>query len=149
MPDRMPDDTMPDERETPDPVELVRRSFEPINGRDVEATMSFYAPDSVWDMSLVGLGTYEGLAEIRAFFEDWVAAYDDFEIEPEEILGFGSGIVLAVIRQTARPVGSSADVELRYASLSTWEDGVNVRTTNYADLGEAHAAAKRLARERG
>jgi ketosteroid isomerase-like protein len=132
-----------------DPVELVRRSFEPINGRDVEATMNFYGPDSVWDMSLIGLGTYEGPAAIRDFFEDWVAAYDDFEIEPEEILDFGNGIVLAVVRQTARPVGSNADVEVRYASVSTWEDGVNVRTTNYADRGEAWLAARRLAGQRG
>jgi ketosteroid isomerase-like protein len=140
---------MADEPATPDPVELVRRSFEPINGRDVEATMNFYSPDSIWDMSLIGLGTYEGLVEIRDFFEDWVAAYDDFEIEPQDILDFGNGIVLAFIRQTARPVGSSADVELRYASVSTWKDGVNVRTTNYADLGEARVAAQRLAEQRG
>jgi ketosteroid isomerase-like protein len=140
---------MPDERATPDPVELVRRSFEPINGGNVEATMNFYGPDSVWDMSLVGLGTYEGLAAIRDFFEDWVAAYEDFEIEPEEIVDFGNGIVLAVVSQTARPIGSSADVELRYASVSTWKDGVNIRTTNYADLGEARAAAQRLAARRG
>lgn len=111
--------------------------------------MNFYAPDSVWDMSLIGLGTYEGLVAIRDFFEDWVAAYEDFEIEPEEVLDFGNGIVLAVIRQTARPVGSSAAVELHYASVSTWEEGVNVRTTNYADLGEARLAAQRLAKQRG
>ncbi|HXW58406.1 MAG TPA: hypothetical protein VEJ23_02895 [Solirubrobacteraceae bacterium] len=31
----------------------------------------------------------------------------------------------------------------------TWRDGLIVRTTNYADLDEARAAAERLAKERG
>jgi ketosteroid isomerase-like protein len=126
----------------------VRRSFEPINSGDIEATISFYAADSVWDMSLIGLGTYEGVDAIRGFFEDWVAAYEDFEIEAEDVRDIGNGVILAVVRQSARPVGSSAHVELRYASVSAWVDGVNVRTTNYADLDEAQAAAERLAQSR-
>ena len=51
---------MSEESTTPDLVEHVRRSFAPINARDIEATMSFYAPDSVWDMSILGVGVYEG-----------------------------------------------------------------------------------------
>jgi ketosteroid isomerase-like protein len=131
-----------------DLVELVRRSFAPINGRDFDATMSFYAADAVWDMSLIGLGIYEGADAIRGFFEDWVAAYEDFEIEPEEVCDIGNGVVLAVVRQRARPVGSSAHVELRYASVSAWASGANVRTKNYADVDEARAAAERLAESR-
>jgi ketosteroid isomerase-like protein len=140
---------MYEESTTPGPVELARRSFAPINGRDIEATMSFYGPDSVWDMSTLGLGVYKGLEAIRGFFDDWTSSYEEFEIEPEEILDFGDGVVLAVIRQNARPVGSSAHVELRYAAVSAWVEGVNVRTTNYRDIDEARAAAERLAESRG
>jgi ketosteroid isomerase-like protein len=140
---------MSDMPAAPDPIELVRRSFAPINSGDFEATMSFYAADSVWDMSLIGLGTYEGLDAIRGFFEDWVAAYEDFEIEAEDVREIGNGVILAVVRQSARPVGSSAYVDLRYVSVSAWVDGVNVRTTNYADLDEAQAAAERLAESGG
>jgi hypothetical protein len=46
--------------------------------------MSLRGPDSVWDLLPMGMGTFEGLGAIRGFFEDWIGAYDEFEIEPEE-----------------------------------------------------------------
>jgi hypothetical protein len=51
--------------------------------------------------------------------------------------------------QSGRPVGSDGRVQWRYAGLTTWVDGVAVRTTNYTDIDEARVAAERLARERG
>ena len=48
-----------------------------------------------------------------------------------------------------RPAGSSGFVEFRYASVSTWTDGIIERVTTYTDIDEARAAAKRLAEERG
>ena len=42
--------------------------------------MRLWAPDGVLDLSVTALGTYEGHAAIRAFFEEWVGAYDDFQL---------------------------------------------------------------------
>jgi ketosteroid isomerase-like protein len=137
---------MPDVPTSSDEVELTRRFFA---AGDRDALMAFYAADAVWDMSTLGLGVYEGREAIRRFFEDWTSSYEAFELEPEEIVGLGSGVVIAVIRQNARPVGSSAHVELRYASVSVWVAGLNVRTTNYRDIDEGRAAAARLAESRG
>jgi ketosteroid isomerase-like protein len=53
--------------ETPSPYELTRRSFEAADSGDFDRMISFYAPDSVFDMSPWGLGTYRGLPAIRAF----------------------------------------------------------------------------------
>src|SRR5207245_525947 len=78
---------MADESTTPDLVELMRRAFEAFDRLDLDLTMSFFGPDSVWDASPWGLGTFEGRAAVRRFFEDWVGPYDEFAIEPEEILG--------------------------------------------------------------
>ena len=47
---------MSEESTTPDLVELVRRSVEAGNRRDLELSLSFLAPDSVWDMSSIGDG---------------------------------------------------------------------------------------------
>jgi ketosteroid isomerase-like protein len=139
---------MSQEPTTPDLVELTRRSFEAGNRRDFDAMLRFWGPDPVWDMSPLGLGTYEGPAAIRGFFEDWIGAYEEFEIEPREILDLGNGVVFAEVLQNARPTGSSGRVELRYAAVVVWVEGVIGRTTNYRDIDEGRAAAERAAESR-
>jgi ketosteroid isomerase-like protein len=139
---------MTEESTTPELVELVRGAYEASNRRDFGAMMSVYGRDSVWDMTPMGLGTYEGLAVIRRFFEDWIGTFEEFDVQPDEILDLDGGVTLAVVLQSGRPVGSVSHVQLRYAQISVWVDGVAVRTTNYTDIDEARAAAERLARER-
>jgi ketosteroid isomerase-like protein len=111
--------------------------------------MSFYGPDSVWDMAELGLGTYQGVAAIRGVFEDWLGAYEEFEMTVEEVLILSDWLTLAVVHQDGQPVGSSARVEIRYASVTEWADGLIVRATSYSDIDEGRAAAERLAEERG
>ena len=145
---------MSEESTTPELAELARRGFEPASRGDIDAMMSFWAPDGVWDLSPIGLGAYEGERAIRAFFEDWIGAYDEFQVEVEEVCDFGSGdfgsgVTLSVVMQIARPVGSKGWVRVRYAALAVWRDRLLQRVTNYTDLDEARAAAERLAGERG
>jgi ketosteroid isomerase-like protein len=140
---------MSEESTTPDLVELVRGSFEAGDRRDFDALMSFYAPDAVWDMSPFGVGIFEGLAAIRGFFDDWIRAYAEYEIKPEEVLLLGNGVVFAVAMQKGRPADGGGEVRLRYGSVGVWENGLCVRVTNYADIDEARAYAERLAEERG
>ena len=141
--------TMPEESATPDLVELMRRSVQPASVRDWDAAMSFWAPDGVLDLSLTALGTYEGRAAIRTFFEEWVGAYDDLQFEFEEVHDLGNGVAFAVGVQNARLAGSTGLVQARYGVVSIWLDGLCERVTNYFDIDEAHAAAERLAEERG
>ena len=56
---------------TPDLVELPTRLTEATNRRDVDAIVAFYAPHAVWDMSPMGMGTFEGQPAVRGFMEDW------------------------------------------------------------------------------
>jgi ketosteroid isomerase-like protein len=138
---------MSEESTIPDLVELVRGAYEASNRRDFDAMMSVYGRDSVWDMTPMGLGTYEGLEAIRRFFEDWIGTFDEFEVTPDEILALEGGVTLAVVVQRGHPVGSGRHVQLRYAQISVWVESVAVRTTNYSDVDEARAAADRLAEE--
>ena len=89
------------------------------------------------------------MADIRRFFEDWVSAYEEFRQEPEEVVDLGNEVIFAVLRQNARPVGSSGRVQLRYAAVLAWAGGTIERITNYPDIDEARAAAERLSEERG
>ena len=138
---------MPDESTTPDLVELGHRFLEASNRRDFEAMLSFFAPDAVWEGT--GLGsTFEGVAAIRGFWQEWFGSDEDWEIKPEEILDLGHGVTFAVARGDARPVGSTGRVRARLVLVSEWVEGMAVRVTVYYDIDEARAAAERLAEER-
>jgi ketosteroid isomerase-like protein len=139
---------MPEESTTPDLVELARRFFEAANERDFESIPSFFAPNAVLDS--MGMGaSFEGVAAIRGFFEDFSGAYDEWRVEPEEILDLGNGVTFSVAHQQGRPLGSSGHVQMRFASVGLSADGAVVRLTLYTDIDEARAAAERLAQERG
>lgn len=71
---------MSEEATTPDLIALTRRAYEAGGRGDFETVMSDFGPDSVWDMSPMGLVAYEGLAAIRRFVEDWrVTNYPDID----------------------------------------------------------------------
>jgi ketosteroid isomerase-like protein len=135
---------MTSEKPTTDvPVDLVRRGTEAFNRRDFDTMMSIYGPASVWDGSRWGMGTFEGSAAIRDFIEDWMVHYEELEIELEELLELGKGVVFLVARQNARAVDSDDHVQLREAYVSVWAGNVVVRMTAYPDIDEARAAAQR------
>jgi ketosteroid isomerase-like protein len=137
-----------DESTTPDLVELSRRANEAANRRDFGASVSIFGADAVWDLSSIGLGTYQGIAAIRGFFEDWIGTYEEYEVSEEESVELGGGVTFGVLRQSARPRGSSGEVTTRYGSVGVWDDGLLVRVTNYLDIDQARATAERLAQER-
>jgi ketosteroid isomerase-like protein len=139
---------MSEEPSTPDVTLLVQWATDAGN-TDFEAGMSFYAPHAVWDMSRAGLAVIEGREALRAFFEEWLGAYEEYEQEAEEIQDLGNGVAFAVFLQRARPAGSSGWVEFRDARVLLWSDGLIERVDAFLDLDEARAAAERLAQERG
>jgi ketosteroid isomerase-like protein len=140
---------MSEESTTPDMVALVRRMLDAHGSGDFDAMVSFYGPDAVWDLSAAGLGTFEGSAAIRAFLEDWGGSFEGLEIELQEVVDLGNGVVLVVNRLKGRPAGGTGDVQLQQAWVQAWLDGIVVRQMSYLDVEEARAAAQRLAEERG
>jgi ketosteroid isomerase-like protein len=138
---------MSQESTTHDPVELTRRIFEAVNRGDFDAMMSHFAPGAVWETTV--LGTFEGLAAIRGFQEDWSATYEELEFEPEEIVDLGNGVAFAIAHQSGRLVGVSGHVQMRYVLVAIWVDGMIERMWYYDDIEEGRAAAERLAKERG
>src|SRR2546422_7086370 len=96
-----------EESTTPDLVERVRDLWAYGAHGDWGSILRLYAPRAVWDMSPVGLGTYEDLAALRGRWQDWIDAYEELEVDVEEVLDLGHGVVLALIAQKGRPLGSS------------------------------------------
>jgi ketosteroid isomerase-like protein len=140
---------MSDESTTRDLVELTRRTFDAYNRRDFNAITRFVAPDAVYEAASLGT-SFEGVAAIRGFLEDWLGGYEEFEMEPEEILDLGNRVGFVVTRLTGRPVGSDSTLTRRRPLGFMWVDGFVVRVTAYADsIDEGRAAAERLAESRG
>jgi ketosteroid isomerase-like protein len=138
---------MSSESTTSTALDQALRSFEAADSGDYDWMISFYGPESVFDMAPWGLGTYEGLVAIKAFFKDWIGAFDDFEMKLEEIEDLGNGVVFAVAQQNAASAGANP-LRLRHAAVSVWESGVAVLVRNYPDIEEARAIAKVLAQSR-
>jgi ketosteroid isomerase-like protein len=140
--------TVSEDSTTADLVELVRRSVDAVNRRDFDQFAGLLGSDSVWDLSPMGLGIYEGSSAVLAFVEDWNGSYEEFELVLEELLDLGNDVVFAVVLQRARVTNSTAEVRMRYGSVNSQTGGLFERITNYLDIDEARAAAERLARER-
>jgi ketosteroid isomerase-like protein len=133
---------------SPDPAELTRRMMDALNRRDLDAYMGFYATDAVFDLSDVGIGTFEGVAAIRGFFDDWHGSWEDYLIDVDEVLDLGHGVVFTAYREEGRPMGSEGRVEQRRGRVALWVQGRVERVKNYLDIDEARTAAERLAESR-
>ena len=138
---------MPEESTTPDLVERTRDLYEISNRGDIDAMMTFYAPDVVWDASPTVGNVFEGMATFRGFAQDYLAAFEDHEWTAEVLVDLGGGVVFAVATQKARPKGSTGYVHSREGWVTEWTDGLITRVTTYSDIDEARAVAERLAQE--
>jgi ketosteroid isomerase-like protein len=139
---------VPEESTTPDLIGLARLLNEAFNRRDFDAVESFFAPDAI-TVGLEGIGTFEGAAAVRGFYEDAASTLDNFHVETEEIIDLGNGVTFAVVLITGHPVGNSGEVQMRFASVTSWNEAVIERQTGDMDIDQARAAAERLAQERG
>jgi len=142
-----------EESTTPDLEEAVRHAFEALNRRDIDAALSLWAPDVVWELPPLGLGVLEGPLigheAIRKFSEDLTASFQEFDFEYENFHDLGSGVTFGVVVQRARPHGSDGFLESRVGVVAIWRDARIARATSYQDVDQARAAAERLAEERG
>jgi ketosteroid isomerase-like protein len=65
-------------------LQIVRAGFDAYNRRDIEGTLETWAPDAVLDWSNSRgpeRGVYRGHDEIRAFWQEFFAAFEEIAIE--------------------------------------------------------------------
>ena len=123
-------------------VEIIRRGYERFAASAGAGGTA--APDFVWDMSKFRgwpeQQTYEGAEGARAFLRDWIAAWDEWEIEVEALHDAGDKVV-AIVRQRGRSKTSGLPVEMAFGQVWTIRDGKSARMEMYADPAEALEAA--------
>jgi ketosteroid isomerase-like protein len=129
-------------------LELVRQAFDSGNRGDIDAVMGFQASESVWDLSDLGLGVFEGTTAIRAWLEDWFGAWVDLHLDVRETVDLGQGVVFASVLEGGRPALGGGHVEQQRGWSILGENGRITRTTIYGDIDEARAAAERVVQKR-
>jgi ketosteroid isomerase-like protein len=115
----------------------------------LEAVVSFFAADAVWDMSSIDMGIFAGRAAIRNALKTWWEMFPAIVTELDEVVDLGNGVVLQAVTQRGRPTGSTGDIRQRSGRVLVVVDGLVETLTSYNDIDEARAAAERLAEERG
>jgi ketosteroid isomerase-like protein len=126
-------------------VELTCRAFKAANRRDLDAVISFFASDTVFEGRGVG-ATFEGERAFRSFLEDWFGAYEELEFKLEDVRDLSNGVVFAVVAQDGIPVGSASHGHFRQRErwVFLWERGLIARLSTH-EIDVARAAAERLA----
>ena len=120
-------------------VEKVRRGFAEYNRGDVEGALQEWAPDAVWDWSNghgFDAGVYRGRDEIRAFWQQRSAAWEEDRLEIVDLVEVGDDRV--IVENVAYLRGRDGiEVEARSAWLVRFQDGEQISLTLYQTMREA------------
>jgi ketosteroid isomerase-like protein len=124
-------------------VEIVRKGIAAFI--ESEPLSEFFAADVVWDMGTFsgwpGQSEFCGLDEFNDFLEAWIAPYDRWSYEVEDILDAGRNRVVATVRQRGKPHGSDSWIDARFAIVYTIEGELIQRGQVYTTAAEALEAA--------
>jgi steroid delta-isomerase-like uncharacterized protein len=124
--------------ETPTPSEVARTIFEALSKRDLDTAMKFNTDDAVDDF--VAIGEFRGRLAIRRFFDELLAAFPDFEIAVDRIVGDDSAAVVQWHAagtfsggkfQGIEPTGKR--VQIRGVDVMEFAEGRYVHNTIYYD----------------
>jgi ketosteroid isomerase-like protein len=125
-------------------VDAVRRIFDAYNQRDIDLLLSYTADDVVLDWSGSRgphRGVYRGKAELRAFWSNFVDAWDEFHWEPLEMQGLDPDRVLSANRLTVRGSGSGVELTGQGAIIWTIRNGKALHMKLFQSKPEALEAA--------
>ena len=122
----------------------VVRGCAAANRRDFDLMLTGWADDIDYravEGALDDRGPIHGKAELRAYMQDWIDTFDQFKVEPLEVIDAGQDQVVAVFRISGRAKRSGVETDLTYAALNTIRDGKIARGREYATREQALEAA--------
>ena len=118
--------------------ETLRRSYEALNRGDLTEVLKVIDEDILWQEGARSpeAGSNRGRASFEAFFRSWLASFDNFTIEPLEVIERGD-VLIAVVRQSGRGQASGIEVSADIAHAWTIRDGRAVRWQAFGGRDEA------------
>ena len=121
-------------------VRIVEQVLEASSKDEFDTVVALHDPD--WEGFIPDeypvAGTWRGHAGLRAFAEEWLAAWDEFRVEAEEFID-GDDAVMASVRYWGRGRGSGVEITDRWFYAYRLRDGRITSWRPYADRGTALA----------
>jgi hypothetical protein len=119
-------------------VDELRRGYEALNHGDLSVVLELLDEDIEWHEPAPSpdAGSHRGRDSFERFFRGWSESFDDFRVEPEEVVE-RNGKLIAVVRQSGRGRASGVEVEARLAHVWTVQDGRAIRWEAVPDADEA------------
>jgi ketosteroid isomerase-like protein len=122
---------------------VVRRGYGASSRGDYDVALLAYDPNVEIRFNEVGgivppdlLGLHRGHDGFRRLWEDWRDAWEEIRLEPQEILDFGSGL-LVVVRIVGRGKGSGIPIDEDYFEVFALRGGKVIRQENFLDRDSA------------
>jgi uncharacterized protein len=81
-------------------------------------------------------GTHHGRDSFERFFRSWIDSFDEFRVEPEQVVERGNDLV-AVVRQSGRGRASGVEIEIRLAHVWTIQNGRAARWESVPNAEDA------------
>jgi ketosteroid isomerase-like protein len=124
-------------------VELMRRAYRAYEREGIEGILPFCGPEIEWKnpASSPIAGTFrghEGVAEWQRLTSE---SFSRLEFEPLRFIEASGGRVVAVCRTRVRGRRSDLEMEMPFAHVATWRDGMAVAFEMYTSVDEALEAA--------
>jgi ketosteroid isomerase-like protein len=122
-------------------VEVVRRMYEAFRGGDTASALDCYDHEVEFEIPRPDVGAGRGRENLFAEVGRWVAAFDDWHEEIEEMRDLGDKVYV-LARQRGRGKDSGIEIEVRYGLLYELRAEKITRMTMYADPADALKAAE-------
>jgi ketosteroid isomerase-like protein len=125
-------------------VEIMRRAWEAWLRGDMDALVSLWDPEVVWDLQHFQNwpeSSYHGVKGVRQFLTEWLEVWGDYETDVDEILPAPDGRVVSLITHRAKGRQSGIPMILPMALIATFRNGKVIRFDAYDDRAGALEAA--------
>ena len=121
--------------------EILRAAYESA-ARTQGPDFDFLDPDVEWHTraDLPDSATHRGHDGVAKLFSEWSELFDDLRFDPEEFIGVGDDVVVAVLQLSGRIRGSGEEVKMPETHVWTVRDGRGVECREYPNKAEALAA---------
>jgi ketosteroid isomerase-like protein len=124
-----------------DAVKTLREGYGALNRGEWDRSHEFLHPDISWHF-VEGQGpdtpaTLEGRMEIVEFWSTFFAAWEEWEMAPEDFAEAPDDKILVAIHFRARGAGSGFPLELDYWQVIAMREGKVFRVDNYLSRSSA------------
>jgi ketosteroid isomerase-like protein len=121
--------------------EIVRMAFDAFARGDFESALEFCDPQIVVrDPGRTGR-TYQGKAELRRFWDEWLENWQEYRVDPHEFIEAGDEILVRA-GQTGRGKLSGIEVDQDLFQVFRVRGGKVVEYRLYAERDEALASMR-------